>query len=152
MRSLLFLPMIALAACAPSAEEGEEKRAPASPFGFELAAAQEGFAAPVSPVIDVAPGELRARLGAGAVRLIDVRTDEEVAEGMIPGAEHIELAAFDPAEIVPSSDETVVLYCRSGKRSAKAAEMLAEHWGEPVRHLAGGVLAWQAAGGEIVTP
>ena len=101
MRSVLFLPLVALAACAPSAEEGEGKRAPASPFGFELAAAQDGPATPVSPVIDLAPAELRERLGAGAVRLIDVRTDEEVARCMIPGAEHIALTHLRAQRIQP---------------------------------------------------
>lgn len=149
MRSVLFLPLVALAACAPSAEEGEGKRAPASPFGFELAAAQDGPATPVSPVIDLAPAELRERLAAGAVRLIDVRTDEEVARGMIPGAEHIALTDFDPAALDLSAEKTVVVYCRSGRRSAKAAEMLAAHSGEPARHLEGGILAWQEAGGEV---
>ncbi|QIQ87892.1 rhodanese-like domain-containing protein [Erythrobacter sp.] len=152
MRTALFLPLVALAACAPSDESGEEKRAPATPFGFELASAQEGIAAPVSPVIDLAPAELRARLGTGAVRLIDVRTDAEVAEGIIPGAEHIALDRFDPAALALSEDEVVVLYCRSGRRSGIAAERLAAHTGEPAAHLAGGILAWQQADGEIVRP
>lgn len=150
MRSVLFLPLLVLAACAPWDEEDDEKRAPAPPFGFELASAQDGLAAPVPAVIDLAPEELRARLG--SVRLIDVRTDTEVAEGMIPGAEHIALAEFDPAALDLTPEETVVLYCRSGRRSAQAAQMLAAESGEPARHLAGGILAWQETGGAIVPP
>lgn len=152
MRTALFLPLVALAACAPSDENGTEKRAPATPFGFELASAQAGLAAPADPVIDLDPGDLRARLGTGAVRLIDVRTDAEVAEGMIPGAEHVALGEFDPALLDLSPEETVVLYCRSGRRSEKAARMLAAESGEPVRQLAGGIIAWRESGGEVVLP
>lgn len=152
MRTALFLPLVALAACAPSDESGEEKRAPATPFGFELASAREGIAAPVSPVIDLAAADLRARLGAENLRLIDVRTDAEVAEGKIPGAEHIALDRFDPAAIALSPDDVVVLYCRSGRRSEIAAERLSAHTGEPAAHLAGGILAWRNAGGEVVPP
>ena len=148
MRSVLFLPLMTLAACAPWAEDGDEEHAPATPFGFELAQAQQGLAAPASAVIDLSPEELRARLG--TVRLIDVRTDEEVAEGMIPGAEHVALGKFDPAALDLSPDETVVLYCRSGRRSEKAAHMLAAESGQPSRHLAGGILAWRKAGGAVV--
>ncbi|KPP94314.1 rhodanese-like domain-containing protein [Erythrobacter sp. HL-111] len=155
MRSVLFLSLAGLAtlaACAPSAERGDGKRGSGPPLGFELASAQAGFAAPAGPVIDVSPAELIARLGAGNVRLIDVRTDEEVAAGMIPGAHHIALDEFDPAALNVAEDETVVFYCRSGSRSTKAAERLAAQAGEPERHLAGGILAWQEAGGAIVQP
>lgn len=152
MRTALFLPLFALAACAPSDESGEEERAPATPFGFELASARTGFAAPAGPVIDLAPADLRARLGTETLRLIDVRTDAEVAEGMIPGAEHIALDEFDPALLDLSPGETLVLYCRSGRRSEKAARMLAAESGEPVRQLAGGIVAWRDSGGEVVLP
>jgi len=150
MRSVLFLPLFALAACAPWAEDGDEEHAPAPPFGFELARAQDGPAAPASAVIDLSPMELRARLG--TVRLIDVRTDDEVAEGTIPGTEHVPLGEFDPGALDLSLDENVVLYCRSGRRSEKAAQMLSAESGQPARHLAGGILAWRKAGGALVTP
>ncbi|MEQ8410059.1 MAG: rhodanese-like domain-containing protein [Erythrobacter sp.] len=152
MRRVLFLSLIALGACAPAAEEAEEKRAPASPFGFELASAQGGIAAPAPSVVDLAPSGIEALLAQGAVRLIDVRTDAEVVEGMIPGAEHIALDEFDPASIDLSADETVVFYCRSGRRSALAAKRLAAASGGSVAHLAGGIVAWEQADGELILP
>ncbi len=97
-------------------------------------------------MIDVTPEELAARLAAGNIRLIDVRTDEEIAEGMIPGAEHIALDRFDPQAFGPADRREVVLYCRSGKRSAMAGAKLAEATGKPVEHLAGGILAREEAG------
>lgn len=151
MRTAPFLPLLALAACAPSEESGEERRAAPSPFGFELAAAQDA-PAPSADVVDLSVAELAARMNDERVRLIDVRTDAEVAQGMIPGAEHVALAGFDPAALDLGSGETAVLYCRSGRRSAKAAAMLSRHTGEPALHLAGGILAWQEAGGETISP
>ena len=109
-------------------------------------------AAQTGKVEDIDRVELSALLERGNVRLIDVRTDEEVAEGMIPGAEHIPLDRFDPAKLDTSDGRDVVLYCRSGRRSSIAGEMLAAHSGEPVKSLEGGILAWQAAGEELETP
>ncbi|WP_054118104.1 rhodanese-like domain-containing protein [Porphyrobacter sp. AAP60] len=146
--------MLALAACGGE-QDGNSKGAPSAPFGFELAMAATpaaddsgaDSAAPVVPVmIDLTADELAARLKAGNIRLIDVRTDAEVAEGMIPGAEHIALDRFDPARLDLSDGREVVLYCRSGRRSAMAGELLAGVTGKPVEHLAGGITAWEEAG------
>ncbi len=90
-------------------------------------------------------------MAAGNVRLIDVRTDVEVAEGAIPGAEHIALDRFDPAKLDLSDGREVVLYCRTGRRSAIAGERLAAATGKPVEHLAGGIIAWDEAQQPIAT-
>ncbi|RNJ62437.1 MAG: rhodanese-like domain-containing protein [Porphyrobacter sp. IPPAS B-1204] len=163
-RTLLLAPalplapvLLALAACGSDKGEARERReAPAAPFGFELAmagtagaGADDAAAVPAaspSPLVTLSPEELAARIAAGNVRLIDVRTDAEVAEGMIPGAEHIPLDRFDPAALGPDDGRAVVLYCRSDRRSAIAGAKLAEATGEPVTHLEGGILAWEAAG------
>lgn len=97
-------------------------------------------------MIDITPEQLAVRLAAGNIRLIDVRTAEEVAAGKISGAEHIPLDRFDPAALGLPDGREVVLYCRSGKRSALAGAKLAEVTGAPVEHLAGGILAWEDAG------
>ena len=150
-RPALLLPLaLALAAC--GGEASGSGGSGAAPLGFELALAGVGGAddaAPVpapAPLITLTPEELAARLAEGNVRLIDVRTDEEVAEGMIPGAEHIPLDRFDPAALGPDDGRAVVLYCRSDRRSAIAGAKLAEATGEPATHLEGGILAWEAAG------
>jgi rhodanese-related sulfurtransferase len=157
-RFALFLsPALLLAACGEMEQAGEGRDAPASPLGFELAMAGAAAAsddapassaesAVASPMIDLTPEQLAERLKAGTVRLIDVRTDEEVAEGVIPGAEHIPLDRFDPAKLGSDDGREVVLYCRSGRRSAIAGAKLAEATGEPVVHLEGGILAWEEAG------
>lgn len=106
---------------------------------------EAGAIAAHAALIHLSPAELAARMAAGNVRLIDVRTDVEVAEGAIPGAEHIALDRFDPAKLDLSDGREVVLYCRTGRRSAIAGERLATATGNPVEHLAGGIIAWEDA-------
>lgn len=112
----------------------------------DLAADSAGSVPAVPPMIDLSPEQLAERLKAGNVRLIDVRTDEEVASGTIPGAEHIPLDQFDPTKLGADDERDIVLYCRSGRRSAMAGAKLAEATGKPVEHLEGGILAWEEAG------
>ncbi len=142
--------ILALAACGSEQGGSDGRRQSSSvPLGFELAfAASAGGDTASAPaaLVALSPEELVARIEAGKIRLIDVRTDEEVAEGVIPGAEHIALDRFDPAKLDLSDGREVVLYCRSGRRSAVAAEKLAAATGKPAEHLAGGILAWEAAG------
>lgn len=76
--------------------------------------------------------------------LIDVRTDEEFQEGHIPGAIHIPVdqltARLD--ELNPMKEEKLLFICRSGKRSEKAAQILAEHGFKHLYNLKGGMLQW----------
>jgi len=149
--------MLALAACGDEPGEGGKREGPSAPLGFELAfagtAAEEAVApAAAKPLVALTPEELAAKIKAGNIRLIDVRTDEEVAQGTIPGAEHIALDKFDPAQLDLSDGREVVLYCRSGRRSAIAGEKLAEATGKPAEHLEGGMLAWEAAGQPVEKP
>ena len=79
------------------------------------------------------------------VRLIDVRTPKEYAEGHLAGAENIDVKAADFAEHIKDIKGTVAVYCRGGRRSLKAAEQLAKQ-GCTVYNLDGGILAWKKAG------
>ena len=79
------------------------------------------------------------------VRLIDVRTPEEYAEGHLAGAENIDVKASDFAEHIKNIEGAVAVYCRSGKRSMMAAKQLAAN-GCMVYNLDGGIMAWQKAG------
>lgn len=160
LAALLLTPALLLTGCGGKHGADEKGDAPSMPLGFELAMAGTGatgaddaagadsapLSVPASPMIDLTPEQLAARIKAGNIRLIDVRTDEEVVEGMIPGAEHIPLDQFDPARLGPADGRDVVLYCRSGRRSTMAGEKLAAATGQPVEHLAGGMLAWEEAG------
>ena len=87
----------------------------------------------------------------GRVALLDVRTAEEFAAGHLVGAQNIDWYASDFLEQVAAvypKETPLALYCRSGRRSASAAEKLAEA-GYTVSNLLGGYLAWTAAGREV---
>jgi rhodanese-related sulfurtransferase len=165
VRALLLAPalplapaLLVLSACGGEpGRPSERKEAPSAPIGFELAmagaATGDDAAVPApAPLIALSPDDLAARLAKGDVRLIDVRTNAEVAEGTIPGAEHIPLDQFDPASLDLSDGREVVIYCRSGRRSGIAGEKLAAVTGQPVQHLEGGMLAWEAAGQPVDNP
>lgn len=89
--------------------------------------------------------EFAEKMAQQDVRLIDVRTPNEYAEGHLAGAENIDVKAVDFADCIKDIKGTVAVYCRSGKRSLMAAEQLAQR-GCTVYNLDGGILAWQKAG------
>ena len=76
------------------------------------------------------------------VQLIDVREDEEVAMGMIEGAKHIPLGELPERFTELNQSETYHIICRSGRRSANAAEFLESKGFEAV-NIEGGMLEWQ---------
>ncbi len=80
--------------------------------------------------------------------LVDVRTAEEQAVSMIPGA--ISRDDFD-ADRARFAGSRIVAYCTIGARSGEfAAELQEQGW--KVRNLEGSILAWTHAGGELVGP
>lgn len=87
------------------------------------------------------------------VQLVDVRTPEEYVDGHISGSRNIDV--FDPAFIKKAQEsldtaQPVAVYCRSGKRSADAADKLAAK-GYKVVNLEGGIMAWERARKPIVS-
>ncbi len=78
-------------------------------------------------------------------QLVDVRTPEEYAEGHLEGAVNIDVNDSTFLQHATASLEkgrAVAVYCRSGKRSALAASLLAKQ-GYNVINLLGGILAWK---------
>ncbi|MBA3864542.1 MAG: rhodanese-like domain-containing protein [Erythrobacter sp.] len=147
-RAFRLLPVVPIAVGLAACGASDRDDSTSAPLGVELAMAADteaGAIAASAALIDLSAAALAARMAAGDVRLIDVRTDAEVAEGAIPGAEHIALDRFDPAKLDLSDGREVVLYCRTGRRSAIAGERLAAATGKPVEHLAGGIIAWDEA-------
>jgi rhodanese-related sulfurtransferase len=82
---------------------------------------------------------------AGELELIDVRQPDEWELGHIPGARHIVLEELPSHADSISRQRPVVFHCRSGNRSAMAADAFAQA-GYDAYNLAGGVLAWQESG------
>ncbi|MFB4169967.1 rhodanese-like domain-containing protein [Virgibacillus sp. JSM 102003] len=76
------------------------------------------------------------------VNIIDVREDDEVAQGKIPGATHIPLGQIPERIEEIDKDKHHYMVCRSGGRSGKASEFLKER-GYDVTNVAGGMLDWK---------
>ncbi len=75
--------------------------------------------------------------------LVDVREDEEVAEGSIEGGKQWPLSTFGLRQKDISKTRPTIFYCRSGLRSMKAAE-IAEQWTEQSLYsLKGGLLQYR---------
>jgi adenylyltransferase/sulfurtransferase len=88
------------------------------------------------------PRELAARLASGPpVELIDVREPYEWQIGRLPGARLIPLGTVPDALSSIDATRDVVVYCRSGVRSASAAQQMAAA-GMRVWNLKGGILRW----------
>lgn len=90
--------------------------------------------------------ELKARMDAGEkVNLIDVREPNEheefnISPRLVPLGKITSMQADELDEL---KDEEVILYCRSGKRSATAAMFLESMGFTNTVNLTGGMLAWQ---------
>ena len=79
------------------------------------------------------------------VVILDVRTDEEVAQGKIENSIQVDFYSDDFKEQIANLDpkKSYVVYCRSGGRSSKASKMMAEELGfENVKNLEGGYNAY----------
>jgi adenylyltransferase/sulfurtransferase len=92
--------------------------------------------------VDLTPTELAQRLSdQDDIALIDVREPYEWALGRIPGARLIPLGELAAAMSSLDSTREVVVYCRSGVRSANAARQLRAA-GFRALNLTGGILRW----------
>jgi rhodanese-related sulfurtransferase len=82
------------------------------------------------------------------LQLIDVRTQKEFGEDHLETAQNICVTDDDFKEKVAKLDkeEPVYLYCRSGKRSAKAAQIMKEMGFKEIYDMEGGILNWDSQG------
>lgn len=90
------------------------------------------------------PADLMRHLAqpATAPYVLDVRTPEEFAAGHVPGAVNIPLQEFGARFAEVPKDRDVVLYCRSGARSANAEALLRREGYGRTEQLEGSMLAW----------
>lgn len=89
--------------------------------------------------------EYMERAREGSYLLLDVRQPEEYEQGHLPGARSIPLPELTGAlaELKQLEDRDVIVYCEVGGRSLGAAQFLAARGVGRVRHLIGGVDAWE---------
>src|SRR3974390_1090660 len=97
-------------------------------------------------VTNLTPEQVAAGLREGRILLVDVGGLTEPPVEIYPEAVIVPLSSFDPATIPDPQGRQVVFACRSGRRSITAS-LAAQDRGYPYNtHLAGGILAWKAAG------
>jgi hydroxyacylglutathione hydrolase len=109
-------------------------------------------ARPIEQLPQITVHELRRRLEAGEVDLLDVRQPAEWAAGHVEGATFV-TGAEVPARLddVPRNGRPVAVTCGSGYRSSAAASLVAARTGLEVVNVLGGMGAWRGAGHPLVT-
>lgn len=95
------------------------------------------------------PEEARDLVENGAL-FVDIREPDEWEASRIPGAELKPLSGINDWWPDLPTEGTVILYCRSGNRSAHAVHALVSQAGrENVLNMEGGILAWERAGLDV---
>lgn len=84
-------------------------------------------------------------------KIIDVRTDGEFAESYIKNAEQVDFMSpmFKDNISAYDRDQSYFVYCRSGKRSEGAMNLMKEMGFAEVYNLDGGILAWEQQGRDV---
>lgn len=90
--------------------------------------------------------ELQSMLREGGLRLLDVRTDAEIARGRIPQGEPLPLHLLPLRLSELDKYAVTVFYCHMGGRSGQAAAFAAANGFAEVYNLQGGITAWVRAG------
>jgi rhodanese-related sulfurtransferase len=96
---------------------------------------------------EVKPQEAVRLINHDGAITVDVREDKEYNEGHILNALHIPYGVIEKrfAELDPYKSQPLILYCRSGQRSAQASSLLRKQGFEQIYKLSGGILAWRSA-------
>ena len=91
----------------------------------------------------ITPAEAIRLLDAGKAQAVDVREPDEFAVGHIPGAKLLPLGDVltRAEEVMPDKNAQWLIYCRTGRRSADAAQTLEAQGYTGLRDL-GGILSW----------
>jgi molybdopterin/thiamine biosynthesis adenylyltransferase len=106
-----------------------------------------------SRIEEIDPARAQREIERDGALLVDVREPHEWDEAHLAGAKLAPLATVTDriAELAPDRSQRVVLMCRVGNRSARAADTLRSELGyENVASLAGGIEAWRDAGLPVI--
>lgn len=107
-------------------------------------AAEKALPAATQTATTISVSELQSAMDSKKGWLIvDVREPDEFAQGHLAGAVNIPLGQVETRKGEIPKDKTVVLMCRSGRRSGLAQETLAKAGFTNLRNLEGGILAWK---------
>lgn len=95
------------------------------------------------PLIEHEPHVVQRLVQEGKAVLIDVRDLAEHRQEHIAGTSVIPASAIGPEAV---QGRAVILHCRSGRRSAGAAQKLLDAGAKDISHMKGGIEAWKSAG------
>ena len=101
---------------------------------------------------DIETQEFRSKLEEDAYVLLDVRTADEYRAGHLLGAMNLDFYDHAFEDMIDELDKRMkyLVYCRSGNRSRQAMYLMRDLGFEEVYNLAGGIIAWNEHGHEIV--
>lgn len=108
---------------------------------------------PQSEIKVVSPEEMRSLIEMDDVQLVDVRTEEEYKLEHIAKSQNIDVRSpdFDTEITKLDKERPVLVYCRSGVRSAKCVEKLKDAGFVKIYDLSGGIAKWKYKGLEVQT-
>ena len=98
--------------------------------------------------------EMQSLMELDDIQLVDVRTPEEYKEGYIENFQNIDFLSptFDEDIAKLDKNKPVILYCKSGGRSASCAQKMVDAGFVKVYDLEGGISKWQHEGMEVKIP
>ncbi|GAA4147273.1 rhodanese-like domain-containing protein [Leifsonia shinshuensis] len=100
---------------------------------------------------EVSAARARELVEAGAAWLLDVREAFEWESGHAPDAHHIPMGELGERQHELPEDQQILVICAVGGRSHRVTDALLQA-DYPAANVAGGMLAWQAAGGAVSAP
>ncbi|NNK68901.1 MAG: rhodanese-like domain-containing protein [Flavobacteriaceae bacterium] len=101
----------------------------------------------------ISPQEMQDLRNMDDVQLVDIRTPEEYKDGYIAGFQNIDYFSNSFEQDIQGLDKSkpVVVYCRSGRRTAKCTKKMIEAGFVKIYDLEGGITQWQHEGFEVKT-
>ena len=136
-----MMTLLWLAGCSIPVQTGTSTSAPSATTTVSNATAAETSAA-INRLIS--PEEAKGMIEANPdIVLLDVRTEEEYAAGYIPGSQLLPYNEIESRldELPADRSTPIIIYCRSGNRSAVAASVLAQLGFTELYDL-GGIISW----------
>ncbi len=105
---------------------------------------------------DISVQQAKGMIDRQEVFILDVRTEGEYAAGHIKGSTLLAVQDIPKQELAEKlkeipKDRKILVYCRSGSRSAKASGILAENGFAQVYNMQGGITEWINAGYKVET-
>ena len=120
----------ALSSCAPAEGNGQSHTGVTASTGSASSEEETAVPAESAPQEDgyskITAEEAKNMMDSQTVIILDVRTQEEFDSGYIKDAVRLEMADFESqaATVLPDKDAVILVYCRTGNRSATASRML----------------------------